>query len=311
MFTLYHGNNSFLSLREAKARFKQLKEEHPTFTSSLINADQTEAEEIVSNYDTGDMFSDGKILFIKRILKNRSKEELLSYIAERVNKEDSALFVILWEEQKVASNTKYYKMLNSTQYSYDSLNKRDFISWATNELKEEGFKLDNRLINAISESANFDSERFCNILDKLKLLENQKISLADITEVSTDTYEHEIWALIDSINRNNKIESFNIIDRMFEQKVEPLYILSMIVRNLRQLIQIKYLLSTNLDKNSIGARLKIHPYPLTALIKNAEVSDFNRLSVIYKKLYDRDYEIKIGNIEPEIGLTLMLTLIHN
>lgn len=310
MFTLFHGKNSYLSRREADVAYNSLIKDYSGYSLHILNGEILEPEEIVRTYQTSDMFGGGKILYIKRLYKNKQKAELVENIIEYLGQNPPDTHIIIWEDQKIPSNTKYFKFFRSagSEKEAQDLNKRTFISWGKDEARRFEVSVANDLIYLLAENANYDPERYSNLIQKLKLKQKEKLSKEDVEDVSVTTYEYDIWKLLDAINGKPGPNSFEILDRLLMQKVEPLFILTMLTRNIRQMILIKDMLSLGFDSKKIASTLKIPPFTLPGLISSAERSTFQRLTQIYQKLYNLDYEIKTGNIDPEIGLTLVLTI---
>lgn len=311
MYLLFHGKDTFQSLRAAQERFKELTTEYKEFTSSIINSDKLETDQIVREYETSDMFGGGKVLFIKRLYSHKERALLSENLCQYLEADNSLIHIIVWEEQKIPSNTKYFKFFKAqkAEKEFTELNKRDFINWGEEQFKRVGLQISPQLLQLLSDQANYSSERFINLIEKLLLKEIKTVTESDIEDIGVNTFEYDIWQLIDGINRKDSKKSFDILDKLHSQKVEPLFILSMLVRNSRQLMMIKDMINHSKSSKEICSLLKIPPFTLPSLSKVAENSEMSRLQNIYKKLYNLDYEIKIGNIDPDLGLSLILTIL--
>jgi DNA polymerase-3 subunit delta len=312
MFLLIHGKTPFLSLREAKTRFEKLKLDHPDLETVVVECESMDPEEIVQIYQTTDMFSPGKNILLKRLYSNSQRKDLSENLMEFLETKPESVNIIAWEGEKVAGNTRYFKFFKSAKAEIElkELNKRSFVGWAKDIIDEYGFILTPQQTYNLAEEANYDPERFVNLLEKLKLKGIIDITDEDIKEISVSTFEYDIWQLIDAINGGQKnLNPHDVLEHLLNQRVEPLFIISMLARNTRQLILIKDLQSKNTDSKQIASILKIPPFTVPTLANSARNTDMEQLEKIYRKLYNLDYEIKSGNIDPVLGLTLLMTIL--
>ena len=83
----------------------------------------------------------------------------------------------------------------------------------------------------------------------------------------------------------------------------------MILRNVRLLTLTKHLVQKNTNYSDMAKILKIPPFTLSPLISSSNKYSMERIKLIYEKLASLDYEIKVGRLEPKLGLTLLTTIL--
>jgi DNA polymerase-3 subunit delta len=301
MQKLYHGKNKFLSLRAAH---NLLREGFSNDEIVQIDADTIAAEKIIDAIHSPSLFSVPKIYFIKRLYRNKEKSALLNDLLTILS--ENEIPILLWEDQKIRGNTKYYKFFkeNNAVEEFDQFNKRTFVSWAKKEIQEYPITLIENSLKTLAERSNYQPERFVNNLRKLTLIDKKEITEEILNTVIADTLETDIWKLMDSINKSDQKEINNILEKLLEYRVDPHYILAMIARNLRISIQIKHLLTKGVTAKKMASILKLPPfaiYPVLNAVKNIKR---DRILLQYQKLANLDYEIKTGRIDPVLGLSL-------
>lgn len=309
MIKLYHGKNQYLSLKEAKTYYHQLLIKMSDADNIQIDGENMDAAQMIEIYDTQGMFSQKKVLFIKRLQENKNSALLIEHLLN-VKQPTEDIEIVLWENKKIPANTKYYKFIRSYGEVYESpeLNKRTFNTWAKQEATDQGLSIDNAANAELCSRCNYDPERFSNELKKFKLLKD-KVSLDEVKALTTDTYESDIWKLIDSINYGDRVESTTVLENLLRNRLDAHYILSMMYRNIRLITQVKFLVDKGFDSRSIASQLKLPPFTVPSLIKSATRYDQERLERIYERLTNLDFQIKIGEIEPQIGLTLITSIL--
>lgn len=320
MIWLFHGKQPFISQREALKSFTEICAKYPEYSPVKIDCDTAEADTIISTYKTVDMFSAGKNILLKRLTKNKKKEDIFEDLKSFVEKNEAIkldlINIILWEEDKVASNTRFFKFFNGLKSVTEAseFNKRTFVSWAEKELNASGVKADKTAIYKIAQMVNYEPERFVNELEKYRLSGFEKIDEKVVDKLSADTLEYKIWDLIEQINNksaDNKAKASSILERLFQTNTDPYYILSMINWNLRQVLLAKHMNESGAERNTIASKLRIPPFNISNVLHAGNAFTMAQLENIYEKVNNLDYEMKIGNIEPKTGITLLLTIITN
>jgi DNA polymerase-3 subunit delta len=306
---LFHGKNQYLSLREAKRYYKQLLESDPSVESIEIDAETVDATEIIELYETQGMFSSRKMLFVKRLNSCKNYADLVEHM-KSIDVCGITAELIFWENKKIASNTKYFKLLKEVGDIYESpdLNKRSFGKWAKEETATQAVEIEKDAMAELIQRSNYDPERFSNELSKFKLLK-KTVDLQTVKALTTDTFESDIWKLIDAINLGEKAKSVEILENLMRNNVEPHYILAMMYRNLRQVAQIKAMKEKGSDNREIASKLKIPPFTIPSLAKSSSRYSQQTIKKLYEKLTNLDYQIKVGEIAPEMGLTLISTIL--
>jgi DNA polymerase-3 subunit delta len=302
---LYHGKNKYLSLRAVHNTLKNLED-----TEIIsIDAESKKPEDIIDQLYSPSLFSTQRVYFLKRVYKNKNKTTLLDNLLEILPQ--NRVSVLIWEDQKIRSNTKYYKFFKKSNAveEYQELNKRTFITWAKEEISNYSFSLERDTLQLLAQRSNYEPERFVNNLAKIQLLDEPKIEKEILDSVVADTLETDIWALMDSITNSDQKEINRILEKLLEYKVDPHYILAMIARNLRIAIQIKYLLDQGVNERKMASILKLPPFAIYPVVKAVRNIDRKRILTQYKKLANLDYEIKTGRIDPILGLSLFTLIL--
>ena len=308
MNKLFHGKDSFLSLRSVKEELRNLSNSESE--NSTIDGDKITPETFSDILNTTSLFSKQRTLFVKRLYRNKDKKNILPMLLEYMEKGSSNTSIILWEDQKIRSTTKYYKHFQQEKSLEESpdLNKRSFLTWAQGEINDQKVNLEKDLIKILAERTNFNTETFVNEVKKLKLTGKKVFKEEDIVDSSNDNLEYDIWKLIDSINSNSDIPNrMEILERVLSQELDINYIIAMLARNLRLVVQIKDLLGQDTGSREIASLLKIPPFTVPQLKNIANEYSSEKISLLYEKLSSLDYEIKKGRIEPSLGLTLLIT----
>lgn len=297
IYKLYHGTSQYLSLtaiKKATSDFADLK-------FQILNADTLDSQAIFDTLGSQSLFSTRRGIIIKRLYKNKDKERLTESTLALIKSNPNEDVILFWEDQKIKSNTKYYKFFKeqSALEEYEALNKRTFMSWLKEELKNNNLEIDTNSQKILAEKTNYDPERCSNEIKKLKLDPE-----SDILNI-TNTFENDIWGLIDAINTKDKERMMDILENLYTQNNDPNYILSMLARNLRILTLVKHLNEQHKSFKEICSILRIPPFTLPSILDTSKNYEMKNIVQIYKKLSNLDLQIKTGKIDGQLGLTLI------
>ncbi len=308
MHKLYIGNETYISLLQAK-KFVTVLREDSNLEYITLDAEKVKASDLVDLLSSPSLFNSSRLIFLKRIYRNKEKESIVNFLLEYLpnNTTDK---IVIWEDQKVSAVTRYVKFFKSNNQleEYTKFNKRSFLTWAKDIIKQMDININSNAINLLSTYSNYDSQRFENNLKKLKLIEKENITEEDIREFSPDTLEEDIWKLLDEINSESG-KPLLILENLLRNSTDPHYIIAMILRNIRLLTMTKYLIEKNTQYTEMPSILKIPSFTLRPLVNASHKYTTERVNKIYEKLSSLDYEIKVGRIEPKLGLTLLCTIL--
>ena len=309
MYKLYIGNETYLSLKRAQEDIKELLKKGNLEYISL-DAEVTESSKIIELLSSQSLFNLPRLIFLKRLYKNKDRENLIPYILEFL-KNNTPDNIIIWEDQKISSVTKYVKFFKTTN-SFVEVNKMykpAFIKFANELSKENGLDMNREVITLLCTYSNYDTQRLENNIKKLYLLElNKKIEKEDVRNVVVDTLEDDIWKLLDEMNKT-KGQPLKILERILSQRVDPKYIFPMIARNMRLITMTKYLLDHHYKYPEIASIVRVPPFTVKTLVEASDKYNWDKIMSKYEKLCNLDYEIKIGRIDPKLGLTLFCTTV--
>lgn len=308
MYKLYIGNETYISLSQAK-KFVTLLRENSDNEYITLDVEKVKASDLVDLLSSPSLFSTSRLIFLKRVYRNKERESIVNFLLEYLpnNTTDQ---IVIWEDQKVSAVTRYVKFFKSNKQleEYTKFNKRSFLTWAKEITQKMDISINSNAINLLATYSNYDSQRFENNLKKLKLIEKDNITEEDIREFSPDTLEEDIWKLLDEINSESG-KPLLILENLLRNSTDPHYIIAMILRNIRLLTMTKHLVEKNTQYTEMPSILKIPPFTLSPLVSASNRYTKERISKIYEKLSSLDYEIKVGRIEPKLGLTLRCTIL--
>jgi len=132
------------------------------------------------------------------------------------------------------------------------------------------------------------------------------ITEADIEMLVSYAKEALIWDLVDAVGLRDKKSAAQRLHTLLDADKHPLYLLTMIIRQFRLLIQVKDLESHGASRQEVTQTLHLHPFPSRKLHDQARRFTGNQLEAIYHYLLETDVAIKTGEIEATLALDLLI-----
>jgi len=134
----------------------------------------------------------------------------------------------------------------------------------------------------------------------------QKIELKDTELLIKPKIETDIFKTIDSLAAKNKKQALELIHKHLEKGDNPLYLLSMINFQFRNIIAVKDLIEKNKPYSVILQQTKLHPFVVKKSYWQAQKFSFPELKKIYQKIFQVDLAIKTGKIDSGLALDTLI-----
>jgi len=140
----------------------------------------------------------------------------------------------------------------------------------------------------------------------LAYADGRQVTIQDVDVLVSQAREADIFKLTDCIGRHETDRALQILHGLVDDGRDPLYILSMLARQVRILIQVGELRSGSMAQEEIAKRAGLHPYVVEKAL--AQVGNFSmaQLEAAHSRLVSTDWAIKTGEIEPALALDLLV-----
>jgi DNA polymerase-3 subunit delta len=135
---------------------------------------------------------------------------------------------------------------------------------------------------------------------------SRPIQPADVALLTPYAAQVDIFALVDAIGQQQGQRAVTLLRRKLEAGDEPLYLLAMIIRQTRLLIQVKEKLEQGYRPDEIAREVRIHSYVAGKLSQQARNFDLPRLEAVHRRLLDTDVAIKTGKADLVVALDLLV-----
>lgn len=313
------SSNSFHLMEE---ELKKILKDNP-YTSFDLNA--VDLDDVLEEASYFSLFDDKKYMVVKNAQifgasKRKSKEEIDD--EEKVSKKDEKLLQYLNEPNdntvliftyngKADTKKKICKIIKD-RYKFiqiDDLKPKDIYSRLEKALKDSGYKLDNSntgyyiVNNALN---NYDLA--INEVEKIKLYYGKgcTVKYEDVVNIVSKNIEDNNFKFIDTVISKDIKEAFKMYDDLMIQKVEPIMLMSMLAKEVRNMLLVKKMMKSKSKKDMMEVLGLKYDFQIDKLISNSYSFNESKLESYLVLLSDLDYKIKRGKISNKLALEMFI-----
>jgi len=307
MIYLIFGQNSFFAHRKLKQilaeRQKFFEKNFPIFKFSGKNLQLDTIEEKIQN---NTLFGETTAIVIEEIWQNQKfKKEFL----KRGKKFTSSnILLMFFEKQDLNKKDPFFEFIQKIGQVYEfpepSLHQiRQFIK---DTLVQRRFQIQPSAEQLLIEFTQKDLWNLNTQLEKLMAFRSKEriIKKEDVLLLVKPKIDTNIFQTIDALAEKNKKKALAHIYNHLEQGESPLYILSMMKYQFKNLLMVKE--QATLGKTLTDELKDMHPLVLRKARYQSRRFTLEQLKKFYHKIFKIDLAIKQGKIAPEEGLELLV-----
>jgi DNA polymerase-3 subunit delta len=253
------------------------------------------------------MFAEKKLVVLKNVFSNaKFQEELLENIKTIENIKD---LTIVYEDCAPDKRTKLFKALQKCAkcQEFNSLEPAMLKKWAIQEFEQSNAKINPDALELLINFVGSDLFQMANEINKLSNYKvNGVVEREDVELLIKPNAENEIFKTIDALASKDKKLALFLLHKHLDDGEKPLYLLSMIAYQFRNLLIIKELQEMRNPYAVIIKKSGLHPFAAQKSYYMCNQFSMPQLKKIYQKIFQVDSDIKTGKIEPETALDLLL-----
>jgi DNA polymerase III subunit delta len=180
--------------------------------------------------------------------------------------------------------------------------------WIRERAASKGLEIFAEVVQALAKSIGYDLRLMDQELEKLSAYAagNKKLTAADVRQLVPYVREADIFEMVDAFGRRDVQQATRLLHQMLDEGNAPLYLLSMIVRQFRIMIQVKELRSLGFDLTGMARELKLHEFAVKKGLAQAQNFSSDQLLDMYYTLAELDAAIKTGKVQDVLALDLFI-----
>jgi len=312
MIIFFYGPDSFRINKKVQEIIDKYRIKYRSgLNLKIIDENNVEEMDIRSIFSLKSMFKEKKLIILKNLLKNQEVQQIIFDKSKAIISSDGDIVFLIIEGELKERNEKIIDFLkeNSKSQEFKLLTRVELKGVILKILKNNSFDFEQGVLERLAEYIGNDLWRLDSEIKKIMLFkqEEKRINLEDIEILVRPNLETNIFQTIDQLAKGDKKQFLNLIHSHLNQGDEPMYLFSMIVFQLRNLLIIKELLKYPNQKEIVLKSLKINPFVLRKITSLSHILSKEKLKDLYQRIFQIDSKIKTGEIEPLLCLDLFIS----
>ena len=313
MIIFLYGQDDFrsrLKLKEIIDQYQNVR--HSGLNLFYIDFKENQFNDFKEKTETVSIFAKKKLIILSNLLTNQDlSRDVLDYFKKNGQKHKDDVFVF-FEKDKFSIDNPLLSFLNKTAkvQEFKPLAGKLLYAWAEKEVKRLKSEIDPVALKRLISSFNNDLRRLSNEIKKLVVFKNRKkVEIQDVELLTELEIETNIFKTIDAIASLNREAALRLLSQHLKNGDSPIYLLTMINYQFRNILVVKSLLQQNISFPMILKASRLNSFVAKKCYSLAGRFSFQRLKGIYSKILETDLKIKTGKVSPRQGLELLVSQI--
>ncbi len=302
MLVFIYGEDTFSSQSHLDSLLTKAKAEGGEVH---VFRDESADWEIIAPILSGSgLFSTKKTIVIKNALDNKNvRESLVDYLDNHTIGSDVAL--VIYQTGTIDKRLGLIKKLLKDAEAKEFATPESYTveSWIKRWAEQAGKSIEPNAVRYLMEIVGADLHRAKSETEKLAHLPEPTITLAATKSLAQSNLNDDIWQFVDAVGNGHKSQALQLLEQQFLAGAEPLYLLSMVIREVRLMLALS---NSNSSDKELAATLSLHPFVVQKTRARSRAMSAIRLKGMYQALVRLDSALKSGKGEPRLLFTILL-----
>ncbi|MDP1709894.1 MAG: DNA polymerase III subunit delta, partial [Candidatus Komeilibacteria bacterium] len=257
MLTFIHGEDTYNSQQYLESLTSDFKTKH-AISAHVFRSPENSWEEMVSVIAGSGLFSTKKLVVLKNVLAEKEIRESLDSFLKDSSLDVDATLVIYHSgavDKRLGLVGRLIKKAESREFPL--LSPLEVERFITKHAQELGKTIEPSAAQMLAGITGSDLWRASSEVDKLAHSVKSVITSTDVHSAVTGNLNDDIWQFVDAVGLGNKKQSLILLEQQFLSGAEPLYLLSMVIREVRLMLALSNSPSSDAE---LATTLSLHPY---------------------------------------------------
>lgn len=236
------------------------------------------------------------------------KQQLLDYLPN-LPPTTNLVFV---ENKKLHANNALLKFADKEKKNaqvklFAAPDAKELPDWVIDHTEKKGGAIDFSAANDLALYIGGDLRALDSEIEKLILYRNgQLIRRDDVQFMVAPAQEQKVFDLVDALGQKRTQRALELLHEQLRQNANEFYLLSMITRQYRILLQVRDLMTRGMNTDAIQKQLSLHPFVAKKMSEQARNYSVEQLENIMRLLLEIDVNLKTSKLEPTLALDLLV-----
>lgn len=309
---LIYGEETYLAEKFLKALLSLVNPQNDTEAVQYFDT-SSDVKTILQSLDSSPFFSEKNIIIANDLkifqdkLSDKDKRDEQQFIDYIASVPEYSILIMQYHKNKIDKRRKLFKTIDryGSIVECETLNYWNINDWLNSRLRELNLRFDREAYAYFIEAVKSMDKISLGFLDqelvKLTLYTDEKfISRQILEQVFSSIPEISAFRLWDSLCDKNISLALELYMIQQSSGIHPLRLLAFLVRQVRQIWQVKIYLNEGQNMKQIASTLKLHPFITEKIIKQTNNFSLAKIERTLQNLASADYKLKTGTDEPAL-----------
>lgn len=307
MIIFLHGQDSYSLIQYVNQLIARYEKKYPgSFNFHRFDFEEDDYDGIQNAIKGISFFKEVKFLLIKNpLLKPAQTEKLLK--EDALAKQKDAVFLFYQtgsaEDLKKRNEKIFTLLFNSGEIKeFKPPTPQKALKFASDYLKENRISIEKIALARLIKEAGSDFWRLKNELDKITAFAKQNkitnLKEEELSKLINFKIDQNIFSITDSIF-SNQSRALLLLEDYFSSGGDPLYLVSMIAFQLKNMLIVRELMDKNMQYSQILKKTGMHPFLFKKTCEAVKKYSLNDLKKFFQKVVDFEMALKTGQAEAE------------
>lgn len=306
---VFYGEEKHLSRKGLMAVVENYRKDAGDLNLTVIDGTVSDVGEIISQAKALPFLAPKRFILLENFF-GRQKEAEQKRLLEFLEALPESTLLAVWEEGKLRSKSfsKLLSLERSQAKEYLKLDSPGLTKWVQEEALLFGGKISPRVAGLLIGEVGENLAQLENELQKLTSYDPE-ISAENVAKLVVGNRFANVFEMVDAFGARNPHKAMLEIQRLVENGESEMYILSMIVRQFRNIAMVKDSKSKGQSEKEIAETLGLHPFVVKKTLSQASAFSISDIRKAYASCVNAEYKIKTGE-NPRLVLGLMASKVR-
>jgi len=328
---ILHGEEELLRAEAlAKLRHQVAVEGMGDLNVTTLNARDTSVRELKDICNTMPFLAPQRLVIIEDLLakldtskrsgetqENSDAAEIIGYLSQV----PPTTLLVFVESRPLSKGNPVLKAAKAdkehcTVQQFGQLDSRggQVENWINERAAHKHVSIDGAAVALLATSTGNDLRRIDQELEKLAAYVGYQgsINRETVQNLVPPVFEEKIFSLVDALGQRNVRTATRMLEEFLDNRVNELYLLTMIARQFRLIIGAQDLAGRGMSFSEIGKQLNAssrNDFVVRKLLQQAQMFDPSELVRVQEMILATDQAIKTGKMEPTLAIqTLAISI---
>ncbi len=320
MIYLFYGTDDLSRNEYVASLFARIEDPLGDLNQTRLDPKALTFNQLRQTCDAFPFLTQRRIIVIEGLLNKLSKrgpksftQQLVPYFSQIPDY--TRLFLL---EQNVDKRSVLWKRLDKLSKQKKPVvylkefmlpDQRQLPSWIQTRAQRHGGRIDRHAAGQLAMFVSDDIRLLDQEIRKLVTYANDRpVNSDDVRQLVPYMQEASIWDMVDAIGAKNVKKALIMTEKILQDDTsKAIYIHVMITRQVRMLLQVAELITLGKKQSEIQKTLRLNPYVLKKVMKQARNFTVSHLEKAYDLLLDADVQMKSGQDQT---MTLNLLIVE-